>query len=96
MATFTESEVEAAALEWLEDLGWTGGPRSRHCSARVGRGTNGLPRSRSGTAAADALDRLNPALPADALDDAFRKLTRPTAPRWKPATAHSTACSWTA
>ena len=45
----------------------------------------------------DALARLNPALPAEALDDAFRKLTRPEgADARSRATARSTACSWTA
>jgi len=48
LTAFTESTVEAAALAWLESVGW-----------RV------------------ALARLNPALPADALEDAFRKLRRP-------------------
>ena len=77
MTTFTESEVEAATLEWLESLGWM-----------VAHGPNIAPHAADTERAdysevvlehrlRDALARLNPALPAVALDDAFRKLTRP-------------------
>jgi len=77
MNPFTESEVEAAALEWLEALGW-----------RVAHGPNIGPHAEGAERAdyaevvlehrlRDALDRLNPDLPAEALDDAFRKVTRP-------------------
>ena len=77
MTTFTESEVEDAALEWLESLGW-----------EVAHGPHIAPHA-AGSERTDytevilehrlrhALGRLNPALPAEALDDAFRKLTRP-------------------
>ena len=77
MTTFTESEVEDAALEWLESLGW-----------EVAHGPHIAPHA-AGSERTDytevilehrlrqALDRLNPALPTDALDDAFRKLVRP-------------------
>ncbi len=74
---FTESVVEQAALAWLESMGWTvkygldiapGEPAAE-------RGTYGQiileQRLR------DALARLNPALPAEALEDAFRKLLHP-------------------
>ena len=77
MTTFTESEVEAATLEWLESLGWM-----------VAHGPNIAPHAADTERAdysevvlehrlRDALARLNPALPTDALDDAFRKLVRP-------------------
>ena len=77
MATFTESEVEHAALEWLEGLGW-----------KVAHGPNIAPHAPGAERAdytdivldhrlRDTLARLNPALPPDALNDAFRKLTRP-------------------
>ena len=76
-SSFTESEVEAAALEWLEGLGW-----------KVAHGPDIAPHAEGAERAdytevvlenqlRDALDRLNPNLPADALDDAFRKLVRP-------------------
>ena len=77
MATLTEADVEAAALEWLAALGWQtahgpdigpGGPAEE----RAGYGAVVLDRRLR-----DALARLNPELPGEALDDAFRKLTRP-------------------
>ena len=77
IAAFTESEVEEAALEWLEALGWqvAHGPEiapDASSSERADYGAVAVERRLR-----DALDRLNPGLPADALDDAFRKLTRP-------------------
>ena len=77
MTTFTESEVEAAALEWLEGLRW-----------RVAHGPDIAPHAEETERAdyaevvlerrlRDALARLNPNLPAEALDDAFRKVARP-------------------
>ena len=76
-ATFTESEVEAAALEWLEGLGWqvaygpaiaphAAGPERTDYSEVILE-----QRLREGVI------RLNSALPAEALEDAFRKLTQP-------------------
>ena len=76
MTAITEADVEEAALTWLESLGW-----------RVAHGPD---ISRDGDfperasyedvllklRMSDALHRLNPDLPAAALDDAFRKLTR--------------------
>ena len=76
-ATFTESEVEDAALEWLGSLGWkvVHGPHIAPHAAGAERMDYGeviLERRLR-----DALDQLNPALPAEALEDAFRKVTRP-------------------
>ncbi len=77
MTAFTESEVEAAALEWLEGLGW-------HVAYGPDIGPDGPAAERADHGAAvlerrlrDALARLNPDLPAATLDDAFRRLTRP-------------------
>ena len=76
-ARFTESEVEDAALEWLNGLGWnvahgpeiaphaTGAERATYTEVILERRLR------------DALDRLNPDLPAQAVDDAAGKLTRP-------------------
>ena len=77
MTRFTESEVENAALEWLADLGWAiaYGPDiapGTPAAERAGYGEVVLERRLRG-----ALARLNPGLPAAALDDAFRKLIRP-------------------
>ena len=76
MVAFTESEVEDATLEWLEGLGW-----------KVAHGPDIAPHAAGAERSdysevilehrlLDALDLLNPDLPAKALEDAFRKLTR--------------------
>ncbi len=77
MSRFTESEVEAAALEWLEELGWSvaHGPDTAPDTPGAERASYGevvLERRLR-----DALSRLNPDFPPEALDDAFRRLTRP-------------------
>ena len=80
MSGLNESHVEAAALAWLEELGFAvlhgpdiapGEPaaeRSDYCQVVLEA------RLRA------ALTRLNPQLPIEALDDAFRKLIRPEGP----------------
>src|SRR6266446_3335259 len=77
MTTFNESVVEQAALAWLESVGWS----VRH-GAEVAPGELAAERSDYGQVVLeqrlrDALAQLNRGLPAAALDDAFRKLTRP-------------------
>ena len=76
-ARFTESEVEDAALDWLAGCGWnvTHGPD-------IAPDTPGAERADYGAVVLEgrlrgAMERLNPDLPAEALDDACRKLTRP-------------------
>ena len=77
MTRFAESIVEEASLAWLEVIGW-----------RVARGpdiapdTPGAERRNYGEVVLsrrlrNALARLNPALPVEAIDDTFRRLTRP-------------------
>ena len=77
MTTFTESEVEDAALEWLGELGWkvAHGPHIAPHAANSERVdyTEVILEQRL----RDALARLNPTLPAEAVEDALRKLTRP-------------------
>ena len=77
MTPLNESTVEQAALDWLESHGWSvaHGPD-------IAPGVSGAERADYGEVLLarrlrDALARLNPDLPAAALDDAFRKLTRP-------------------
>ena len=77
MTTLSESDVEQAALEWLEGLGW----RTAH---GPDIGPDGLNAERSDYSQIvlerrlrDALADLNPSLPAEALDDALRRLTHP-------------------
>jgi type I restriction enzyme R subunit len=75
--TFSESDVETAALEWLRATGWqiAHGPDiapGMLAAERADYGEVVLARRLR-----DALGRLNPELPAEALEDAFRRLTRP-------------------
>ena len=74
MSGVKESTVEDAALAWLENLGWTiaHGPDIA-TEERTDYGQVILEQRLR-----DALARLNPSLPASALDDALRKLTLPT------------------
>ena len=80
MAGFTESVVEDAALNWLAGVGWS-----------VAHGPDIAPDTPGAERAdyeqvvleqrlRDALALLNHDLPAAALDDAFRRLTRPEGP----------------
>lgn len=71
---FTESKVDDVALKWLESLGWNmaRGPEIAAYAERTNCTEFILERRLF-----DALDRLNPFLPAEALDNAFRKLIHP-------------------
>jgi len=78
--TFTESVVEDAALCWLKDLGYEVmfGPD-------IAPGMPAAERDNYGQVVLEyrlrqALAQLNPQVPADALEEAFRKLTRPDSP----------------
>ncbi len=73
----SEAEVESAALAWLSGLGWqvAHGPD-------IAPDAPGAERTDYGQVILarrlrDALALLNSGLPAEALDDAFRRLTRP-------------------
>ena len=77
MTSLTEADVEQAALAWLSDLGWgvAHGPD-------IAPDAPGAERTDYGEVVLerrlrDALALLNSELPAEALDDAFRRLTRP-------------------
>ena len=77
MTTLTESDVETAALDWLATLGWqvAHGPD-------IAPDTPGSERADYGQVVLerrlrDTLARLNPSLPAPALDAALRRLTQP-------------------
>jgi type I restriction enzyme R subunit len=77
---FTESVVEDAALAWLRELGYTirHGPDIAPGELAAERDDYTqvvLPRRLR-----DALARLNPTLPADALEDAYRQVMRPAHP----------------
>ncbi len=76
---FSEDVIEQAALAWFEGLGYQviGGPALAPGEATAERD------SFSDVVLAgrlrEALTRLNKSIPSEALDDAFRKLTRPDA-----------------
>jgi type I restriction enzyme R subunit len=76
VSAFTESVVEEAALTWLADLGYT----VKH-GLEIAPGELEAERTDYSQVVLerrlrDALVRLNPDLPPEALDDAFRKITR--------------------
>ena len=77
MTRFTESEVEDAALEWLAGLGWAIAHGPEIAPGAPGAERAGYGEVVLGRRLRDALARLNPDLPAEALGDAFRKLVRP-------------------
>ncbi len=77
MIPFNEATVESAALAWLSNIGWqvAHGPD-------IAPDTPGAERADYGQVVLErrlreALARLNPDLPAPALEDALRKLTHP-------------------
>jgi type I restriction enzyme, R subunit len=79
-ATFTESVVEEAALAWLEGLGWAVKHGLEFAPGEVAAERDGYGQVVLEQRLRDALARLNPNLPAEALDDAFRKLVRAEGP----------------
>ena len=77
MTTLTENDVEQMALGWLAEVGW-----QTVNGSEIAPGAPGAERASFGDVVLegrlrDALERLNPALDSDALDDAFRKLMNP-------------------
>lgn len=76
MSKFTESVVEQATLAWFESIGWPVKNGAESASEKPTAERDDyrpvVPPQRRRDAA-----RLNPALPAEALEDAFRKPTGP-------------------
>jgi type I restriction enzyme, R subunit len=92
MGAFTESVVEEAALEWLEALGYhiLHGPEIAAGEPGAERSD---PRFRDVILARrlrDALQRLNPDLPPEAMADAYRKAATASFAR---RSARSAACT---
>jgi type I restriction enzyme R subunit len=81
-ARFTESVVEDAALAWLESLGYAvlHGPEIAPDAPGAEPSDPNYRDVVLERRLRQALVRLNPELPPDALEDAFRKLTRADAP----------------
>jgi type I restriction enzyme R subunit len=82
MGGFTESVVEEAALAWLAALGWSvlHGPDIAVGERAAERGDPNYRDVVLEGRLRQALKRLNPDLPLEALEDAYRKLTRADAP----------------
>jgi len=78
MHTFSESVVEEAALEWFGGLGYQvfAGPEIAWGEAKAERSDPEYRDMILEGRVRQTLARLNPDLPPEALDDAFRKLTR--------------------
>jgi len=83
MVNLTEDAIEHAALEWLKNLGYEiaygpdiafDGPTPERVAEANYTDVVLAGRLRS------ALERINAALPADAIDEAIRKITRPESP----------------
>ncbi|MCC7163590.1 MAG: type I restriction endonuclease subunit R [Anaerolineae bacterium] len=77
---FTESVVEQASLDWLHELDWNiaAGPETAPETLYAER--EDFSQVVLERRLRDALARLNPHLPPEALQDAFNKLTRPAHP----------------
>lgn len=77
---FNESVVEQAALAWLESLGYTilSGPEIAPGESEAER--EDYEQVVLERRLRQALQSLNPQVPVDALEEAFRKLTRPESP----------------
>ena len=80
MTLLNESIIEEATLAWLESLGYT-----VRNGLDIAPGEPAAERADYGQVILEnrlrsALTRLNPTIPAEALDDTFRKLTRPEGP----------------
>ena len=80
--SFTESIVEEAALGWLESLGYAVllGPDIAVGEPAAERSDPNYRDVALEGRLQQALARLNPDLPAEALEDAYRKLSRTDAP----------------
>ncbi|MDH4188302.1 MAG: hypothetical protein OEV08_15030, partial [Nitrospira sp.] len=79
---FSESVVEDAALDWLKGLGYAvlHGPDIAVGELAAERNDPNYRDTILERRLREALVRLNPELPVEALEDAFRKLTRVGAP----------------
>lgn len=80
MNKFSESVVEQAALDWLENLGYTILFGLDVAPGELQAERNDYRQVVLETRLRQALQRLNPQVPHDAIQEAFRKLTLPDLP----------------
>ncbi|MDW8307267.1 MAG: type I restriction endonuclease subunit R [Leptospiraceae bacterium] len=74
MPCLTESEIEIAALQWLEELGWSVARGEDVASDTLFARRSDYKEVILGEVLCEALQRLNPHLPEDAIQEAQRKL----------------------
>lgn len=74
---FTESVVEEAALGWLQTIGWQTAHSPDIAPDMPGAECRDYGEVVLARRLRDALARIKPALPAEALEETLRKLTRP-------------------
>jgi type I restriction enzyme R subunit len=77
---FVETDVEEAALVWLAEAGWSVAHGWNIAPDEPGAERHDYAQVVLEGRLREALVRLNPATPPAALDDAFRKVTRPEGP----------------
>ena len=75
--SFTESTVENAALDWFKELGYEIGHGPEIAPGEPAAERDSLSDAVLSKRLRTALRKLNPTLPAEALDEAFRKITIP-------------------
>ena len=80
MTHFTESTIEETALEWLKDMGYTIVFGNEIAPDEPAAERENYSEVILAGRLKDALKRINPNVPAEALEDAFRKVTRPSSP----------------
>ena len=76
----SESDIELAALEWLGSLGYPVLFGPNLAPGEVAAERDSFDQVVLARRVRDAIRALNPALPQEACDDAYRKLTRPDSP----------------
>lgn len=77
MTALFESDVEKLTLSWFQDLGWTVKHGQEIVPSESASERNSYSIVVLEQRLKDALVRLNPSLPSEALQDAFRKITNP-------------------
>ena len=73
---FTESVVEKAALDWLRELGYAVAHGPEILPGEPGTEREKFEEAFLPARLRSAIERLNLGIPADALDEAYRKVTR--------------------
>lgn len=77
MTSFIESVVEVAAMEWFQSVGWTCKWGGENAPGELFAERDDYQQVILNKRLRDAMMRLNPDLPQEALEDAFRKITHP-------------------